>query len=328
MKKALILGITGQDGSYLAEFLLNKGYEVHGLIRKSSTGNTKNIKHILDKITLHRGDMLDVTSLYKAIKEVEPDEIYNEADQDHVSWSYDSPGYSCDITGGAVGKVLEAIRQINPKIKFFQPVSSNMFGKTDISPQDENTPFRPQSPYAAAKVLAFELARYYRDVFGMFVSTGIFYNHESPRRTEEYVTGKIVHAAARIKLGLQEKLYLGDLSTRVDFGYAPDYMDAAWNILQQESPDDFIICTGEAHSIQEFLEEAFNYLELDPEKYVEFDKQFVRPGKTSDLVGDFSKATKAFNYQPTVKFKELVKILVDAAMETVKKEKYLKDMPK
>jgi GDPmannose 4,6-dehydratase len=202
-----------------------------------------------------------------------------------------------------------------------------MFGKTDTSPQTESTPFRPQSPYAAAKVLAYVLCRYYRDVFGMFVSTGIFYNHESPRRTEEYVTGKIVHAAARIKLGLQDKLYLGDLSTRVDFGYAPDYVEAAWNILQLEKPDDFVVCTGEAHSIQEFLEESFRYLGLDPEKYVEFDKKFIRPGKTSDLVGDFSKATKAFGYQPKVKFQELVKILVDAAMETVKKEKYLKDMP-
>lgn len=309
-KKALILGITGQDGSYLAELLLEKGYEVHGFIRKSATGNKKNIMHLLDKIALHRGDLADPTSIYRTIKEVAPDEIYNEADQDHVSWSYDSVGYSCDITGAAVGKILEIIRQINPKIKFFQPVSSNMFGIAE-NPQTEKTPFRPQSPYAAAKVLAYVISRYYREVFGMFVSTGIFYNHESPRRTEEYVTRKITKAAVRISKGLQKKICLGNLDAKVDFGYAKEYMEAAYNIMQLEKPDDFIICTGEVHSIEEFLNEAFSIVGLDPRKYVEFDPRFARPGNTSVLIGDYSKAKQVFGFQPKIKFKELVKIMVE-----------------
>ena len=221
-KKALIFGITGQDGSYMAELLLDKGYEVHGLIRRSATGNKRNIVHILDKITLHKGDLADATSLYRVITTVKPDELYNFADQDHVSWSYDSPDYSSDITGAAVGRILEIIRQVNPKIKFFQPISSNMFGKVVQSPQTEETALRPQSPYACAKAYAYLLCRYYRDVFNLFASTAIFYNHESPRRTEEYVTRKITKAAACIKLGLQKKLLLGDLSLGVDFGYAPD----------------------------------------------------------------------------------------------------------
>jgi GDPmannose 4,6-dehydratase len=323
MKKALIFGITGQDGSFLAEILLEKGYEVHGFIRRSATGNKKNIIHILDNITLHRGDLADTTSIYRAIKDVNPDEIYNEADQDHVSWSYDSVGYSCDITGAAVGRMLEIVRQINPKIKFFQPVSSNIFGRTAETPQTEETPFRPQSPYAAAKVLAYVISRYYRDVFGMFVSTGIFYNHESPRRTEEYVTHKITKAAVRISMGLQKKLYLGNLDTKLDFGYAKEYMEAAYNIMQLDKPDDFIICTGEVHSIQEFLEEAFHLIGLDPKKYVEFDARFARPGKTTTLVGDNSKAKKAFGFEPKIKFKQLVRILIEQDKIEVAQEKIL-----
>lgn len=322
-KKVLILGITGQDGSYLAELLLKKGYEVHGFIRRAATGNKKNIMHLLDKITLHRGDLADPTSIYRTITTVKPDEIYNEADQDHVSWSYDSVGYSCDITGAAVGRILEIIRQINPKIKYFQPISSNIFGKAIENPQTEETPFRPQSPYAAAKVMAFVLCRYYRDVFGMFVSTGIFYNHESPRRTEEYVTRKITKAAVRISMGLQDKLLLGNLDTKIDFGYAKEYVEAAWNIMQLEKPDDFIICTGEVHSVREFLEETFSQLGLDPNKYVEFDSRFARPGNTSALVGDNSKAKKAFGFDPKIKFKELVKILIENDKKEIEREKYL-----
>ena len=317
-KKALIFGITGQDGSYMAELLLDKGYEVHGLIRRSATGNKRNIVHILDKITLHKGDLADATSLYRVITTVKPDELYNFADQDHVSWSYDSPDYSSDITGAAVGRILEIIRQVNPKIKFFQPISSNMFGKVVQSPQTEETALRPQSPYACAKAYAYLLCRYYRDVFNLFASTAIFYNHESPRRTEEYVTRKITKAAACIKLGLQKKLLLGDLSLGVDFGYAPDYVKAAWNIIQLEKPDDFIICTGETHTIQEFLEEAFRVVGLDHTKYVEFDPKLLRPGKTDALVGDYSKATKTFGYEPTVRFKQLVKILVDNDLKDVR----------
>ena len=201
-KKALILGITGQDGSYMAELLLGKGYEVHGMIRRSATGNKRNIKPVVDKITLHKGDLADTTSLYRIINEVKPDELYNFADQDHVSWSYDSPDYSADITGAAVGRILEIMKQIGPKIKFFQPVSSNMFGKVDETPQTEKTALNPQSPYACAKAFAFLLTRYYRDVFGLFASVAIFYNHESPRRGPEYVTRKITGSAARIKLGM------------------------------------------------------------------------------------------------------------------------------
>lgn len=320
MKKALIFGITGQDGSYLAEILLEKGYEVHGLIRRSATGNTRNIEHLLNRITLHQGDLADATSLYRVINEVRPQVLYNEADQDHVSWSYASPDYSADITGAAVIRILEAVRQIDPSIRVFQPTSSNMFGRVDISPQTEETPFRPQSPYACAKVFAYVTARYYRDVFKMFVSTGIFYNHESPRRTTAYVTKKITRAAVRIASGLQDKLYLGDLSAEVDFGYAKEYMEAAYRIMQLDSPDDFIICTGETHSVEEFLHMAFAQVGLDPVKHVEFDKKLLRPGKTDRLVGDSTKAKKAFGFAPSVRLPELIRILIEHDQQEVAKE--------
>lgn len=326
-KKVLIIGITGQDGSYLAELLLEKGYEVHGMIRKSATGNTKNINHIMEKIHLHRGDLADMTSIYRIIKEIMPDEIYNEADQDHVGWSYDSVGYSCDITGGAVGRLLEIIRQVNPKIKFFQPVSSNIFGKVDddTKSQTEETPLRPQSPYACAKAMAFHFCRYYRDVFGMFVATGIFYNHESERRTDEYVTHKITKAAVRIAKGLQKEIRLGDLSQKVDFGYAPEFMEAAWNMMQLEKPDDFIICTGELHSIREFLDEAFNAVGLNADDYMVQDPRFMRPSKTSDLFGDYSKATKAFGFEPKNTFLDVARILIENDKKVVEEEIKLKE---
>lgn len=309
-KKALVLGITGQDGSYLAEILLEKGYEVHGLIRRSATGNKRNIEHLLQKITLHRGDLADATSLFRVIQQVRPHEVYNEADQDHVSWSYDSVDYSCDITGAAVGRILESIRQIDPSIKFFQPCSSNMFGKSE-EPQNELSPFRPQSPYGCAKVLAFTLARYYRDVFGMFVATAIFYNHESPRRTTEYVTRKITQGAARIAMGLQKELVLGDLDVEIDFGYAREYMEAAYEIMQLERADDFVLCTGEVHSLRSLLNEAFRYVGLDANDYVRCDPAFFRPGKTSTLRGDASKARGAFGFAPRVRLPELVKVMMD-----------------
>lgn len=310
MKKALILGITGQDGSYLAELLSEKGYEVHGLIRRSATGNKKNIIHIVKDITLHKGDLADATSLYRVIKETKPEEVYNMADQDHVSWSYDSVDYSFNITGAAVGRILEIIKQLNPKIRFFQPVSSNMFGKID-GIQTEETTFRPQSPYGCSKAFAYILTRYYRDVFGLFASTAIFYNHESPRRNEEYVTRKIIKAAARISKGLQEKLYLGDIDIKIDFGYAKDYVEAAWGILQLDKPDDFIICTGEVHSIREFAKEAFKCVGLNAEDYIEIDPKLLRPGKTDVLIGDYSKAKKVFGFKPKTKFKEIVRLMVD-----------------
>ena len=323
-KKALILGVTGQDGSYLAEVLLEEGYEVHGFIRKSATGNTVNINHLIkdkeEKITLHKGDLADATSVYRVINEVRPDEIYNEADQDHVTWSFASVDYTCDITAGAVARILEIIKQIDPKIKYFQPVSSNMFGQAVEIPQNEETAFKPQSPYAAAKAFAYTLCRFYREVFGMHVCTGIFYNHESPRRTDDYVTRKITKAAARIKLGLQDKIHLGNLDTKIDFGYAKEYMEAAWKLMQVEKPDDYIICTGEVHSVREFLEEAFSCVGLNCDDYLEFDQRFARPSKTSTLLGDISKAKNAFDFDPQIKFKELVQLMVEHDLKDAQEE--------
>lgn len=321
-RKALIFGVTGQDGSYLADLLLEKGYEVHGLYRKSSTGNTSNIKHLMDdavvfgkKFFLHRGDLADPTSLYRVISEVRPQEIYNEADQDHVRWSYDMVGYSSDITGAAVGRILEIIRQIDPRIRYFQPCTSNMFGITESETQNESTRFNPQSPYAVGKTFAYYLSRYYRQAFGMHVSTAILYNHESPRRTPEYVTRKITQSVARIVLGKQDSLVLGDMSARIDWGYAREYMEAAWSMLQQDSPDDYVIATGEAHSVEEFVCEAFRYVNLDPAKYVKTSAEFIRPTKTSALIGDSSKAKRSFGFTPAVRFPDLVKLMIDADLK-------------
>ncbi len=319
-KKALILGITGQDGSYLAEILLEKGYEVHGLIRRSATGNTKNIDHILNDVTLHPGDLADVPSLYAAIAAVRPLEIYNEADQDHAGWSFKLVDYASDITGAAPGRILEIIRQTDPSMKFFQPLTSNMFGLTETKTQNEETPLRPQSPYACAKVYAWTLTKYYRDVHKIFASTAIFFNHESPRRTPSYVSRKITTAAARISMGLQEKLQLGDTSAEIDFGYAKEYMEAAWNILQLDHPDDFVIGTGEAHSVREFLEEAFSMVGLNVDEHVAIDASLFRPGKTSALVADTSKAKKAFGFEPKVKYKDLVRIMMEHDRQEAEKE--------
>lgn len=314
-KRSLILGITGQDGSYLAEILLEKGYEVHGLIRRSATGNTRNIDHLLERITLHRGDLADATSLYRTIAAVRPREIYNEADQDHAGWSYDLPDYASDITGSAPGRILEIIRQIDTTIKFFQPLTSNMFGLTKEVTQNEETPLRPQSPYACAKVYAWTLTKYYREVHKIFASTAIFFNHESPRRTESYVSRKITKTAARISLGLQKKLFLGDTDAQIDFGYAKEYMEVAWQIMQLPQPNDFVIGTGEAHSVREFAEAAFKAVGLDAARYIETDPKLLRPGKTSTLIADYSKAKKVFGYEPQVKFKELITIMAEHDLE-------------
>jgi len=325
MKRALILGVTGQDGSYLTDILLEKGYEIHGLIRKSATGNTRNIEHLISnpgifniKFFLERGDLADPTSLYRVINTVKPDEIYNEADQDHVSWSFDSVGYSADITGAAVGRILEIIRQVNPKIRYFQPCTSNMFGITDQKTQNEKTPFNPQSPYACAKVMAFYLTRFYRQAYGIFASTAILYNHESPRRMPEYVTRKITQAVARISLGKQGKLSLGDLSACIDWGYSKEYMEAAWQILQLDKPDDFIIATGESHSVREWVDKAFAAVNLKPDKYLITDPRLLRPSKTSSLVGDITKANKTFGFDPKIKFDQLIRLMVDADLENEK----------
>lgn len=322
MKKALILGVTGQDGSYLAEILLEKGYEVHGMVRRSATGNTRNIEHLIQnhelfnhRFFLCRGDLADPTSLYRIINSVKPDEIYNEADQDHVGWSYDMVGFSADITGAAVGRILEIIRQVDPSIRYFQPCTSNMFGLTKSDRQNETTPFNPQSPYACAKVMAFHLTRYYRNAFGIFVSNAILYNHESPRRMPEYVTRKVTQAVARIVCGKQDKLILGDMTAHIDWGYAREYMETAWQILQLDQPDDFVIATGEAHSVSEWVEKAFAVVNLKPDDYVVTDPSLLRPTKTSTLIGDTTKARKAFGFDPKIKFEELVKIMVEADLE-------------
>ena len=324
--KALILGVTGQDGSYLAEILLDKGYEVHGMVRRSATGNTRNIEHLLDRITLHRGDLADTTSLYRIIRTVAPRELYNEADQDHVRWSFDTPEYSYDITGSAVGRLLEIVRQVDPTIKVFQPTTSNMFGASPAWPQTEDTAFRPQSPYACAKLLAYVLARHYRDAYGMFVSTAILYNHESPRRTEEYVTRKITRGAARIKAGLQDRLSLGDLSATVDWGYAQEYMEAAWRILQQERADDYIIATGEGHTVREWLDTAFELVGLDPEAVVSIDAGLLRPASPALLVGDASKARAAFGFDPQVRFRRLIEVMLDADLRQAAADKERKGL--
>lgn len=323
-KRALVLGATGQDGSYLVELLLEKGYEVHAMVRRSATGNTRNIDHLLRddsvlgrRLFVHRGDLADTTSLYRIISDVTPDELYNEADQDHVAWSYAMPDYSYDITGAAVGRILEIIRQVNRRIRFFQPCTSNMFGKPAEVPQRETTPFNPQSPYACAKILAYTLVRYYREAYGIFAANAILFNHESPRRTEEYVTRKITRAVARIKAGLQDRLTVGDTTARIDWGYAREYMEAAWNILQLDKPDDFIIASGEAHSVREFVEEAFSLVALDPDRYVVSDTALLRPTSTGLLVGDITKARDTFGFEPKVKFRELVRLMVEADMADV-----------
>lgn len=319
MKKALILGVNGQDGSYLAEILLDKGYEVHGMVRRSATGNTINIDHLIQNpqifekyFFLHRGDLADPTSLYRIITTVDPQEIYNEADQDHVSWSYDMVGFSLDITGAAVGRILEIIKQFGRPIRYFQPCTSNMFGKSETECQTETTSFNPQSPYACAKVMAYYLTRYYRQAYGIFASTAIFYNHESPRRTEEYLTRKVTKAVARIVCGKQERITLGDLSARIDWGYAKEYMETAWQIMQLDQPDDFIIATGESHSVKEWVEEAFAVVGIKPEGHVVTDPSLLRPTKTSVLVGNIAKAQNRFGYNPQVRFKELVRLMVES----------------
>ncbi|MBI2602106.1 MAG: GDP-mannose 4,6-dehydratase [Deltaproteobacteria bacterium] len=315
MKRTLILGINGQDGSYLAEILLQKGYEVHGLIRRSATGNLTNLEPILSRVMLHYGDLADPISLARIINEVRPEEIYNEADQDHAGISFKIPAYNFDITGSAVGRLLEIVRQVDSSIKIFQPVTSNMFGNTTICPQNEETPFSPMNPYSCAKVFALNLCQMYRKAYGMFISVGIFFNHESPRRTESYVTRKITNTVSKIKAGLASELVLGDTSAQIDWGYAREYMEAAWNIMQLEQPDDFVIGTGEVHSVEEFVNEAFHYIGMDSKRFVKSDSALLRPAQNSLLKADSTKAKKTFGFEPKVRFKELVKIMMDHDLE-------------
>lgn len=317
--KALITGITGQDGSYLAELLLEKGYEVHGIIRRASSFNTARIDHLYKdphingvRLFLHYGDIADSTNLIKLLYRIQPEEVYHLAAQSHVRVSFDIPEYTGDVTGLSTIRILEAIRETGVNARFYQASSSEMFGKVHEVPQTENTPFHPRSPYGAAKVYAFWATVNYRESYGMFAANGILFNHESPRRGETFVTRKITRAAARIKAGLQRNLYLGNLDAKRDWGYAREYVEAMWLMLQQDQPDDFVIATGETHSVEEFLTEAFSYLNLDWREYVELDAKYLRPAEVDLLIGDASKAKRKLEWEPKVSFKELVRLMVDA----------------
>jgi GDPmannose 4,6-dehydratase len=324
-KKALITGITGQDGSYLAELLLSKGYEVHGIIRRASTFNTSRLEHLYTDphtrkaaLKLHYGDLSDASALARLIGRITPDEIYNLAAQSHVRVSFDSPEYTTDITATGAVRLLEAIRETGIKPRFYQASSSEMFGKAREIPQCETTPFYPRSPYGCAKVYAYWITVNYRESYGLFACNGILFNHESPRRGETFVTRKITRAVAHIVTGLQDKLYLGNLDAKRDWGYAREYVEAMWLMLQQEKPDDYVVATGETHSVREFLEAAFAHAGLDWRKYVEIDPNYYRPTEVDLLVGDASKAKKQLGWEPKTKFNDLVKLMVDADMQMVK----------
>jgi GDPmannose 4,6-dehydratase len=323
VKKALITGITGQDGSYLTELLLSKGYEVHGLIRRASTFNTRRIDHCYHdphgseepvNIYLHYGDISIPEVLLNVIYDVQPEEIYHLAAQSHVRVSFEMPEYTGDVTGLGTIRILEAVRKSGIKTRFYQASSSEMYGSAQ-PPQNENTPFEPRSPYAAAKVYAYWITRNYREGYKLFACNGILFNHESPRRGETFVTRKITRALAAIKAGKQKHLYLGNLDSRRDWGYAPEYVEAMWTILQQDNPDDYVIGTGEAHTVREFLDEAFGYAGMDWKQYVEIDPHYYRPTEVDYLMADPSKAQEKLGWTTRVKFKELVRIMVDADME-------------
>lgn len=317
-KKALITGITGQDGSYLAEFLLEKKYQVFGLERRASVKNRSNIKHIENKIKFISGDLLDQNSINRAIEESNPDEVYNLASQSFVPESWHQPIYTSDVTGLGVTRVLEAIRATNPSIKFYQASSSEMFGKVQEIPQKETTPFYPRSPYGVAKLYGHWATINYRESYNIFAVSGILFNHESPRRGLEFVTRKITNTAAKIKLGLEKELFLGNLDAKRDWGYAGDYVHAMWLMLQQEKPNDFVIATGETHSIKEFVEKTFSYLELNWEDHVKIDKRFIRPAEVNTLLGDPSKAKRILNWEPKTLFEELVKMMVDSDLKILR----------
>lgn len=327
MKKALITGITGQDGSYLAELLLEKGYEVHGIIRRASTFNTTRIDHLYADphihgvhLFLHYGDIADSTNLIKLLYRIQPDEIYNLAAQSHVRVSFDVPEYTGDVTGLGTVRILEAIREVGSNAKFYQASSSELYGKVQEVPQTETTPFYPRSPYAAAKLYSYWITVNYRESYNMFACNGILFNHESPRRGETFVTRKITRAVAQIKAGLQDKLYLGNLDAQRDWGYAKEYVEAMWMMLQQETAEDFVIATNETHSVREFLEEAFSYVGLNWQDYVEYDARYNRPAEVDLLIGDPAKAKAKLGWEPKTTFKELVHLMVDADMEQLHTE--------
>ena len=315
-KIVLICGITGQDGSYLAELLLEKGYQVHGIVRRSSTGNLFRINHILDKITLHFGDISDSLSLLKIISEVKPDEIYNLAAQSQVYISFEIPEYTSNVTGLGAIRLLENIKILNPKIKYFQAVSSEIFGDTQEVPQTENTSLNPKNPYGISKLYAYQTTKTYRNIYGIFACNGILYNHESPRRSENFVTRKITKAIARIVAKEQNELFLGNIDDKRDWGYAKDYVEAMFLMLQQYKPDDYIISTGETHSVREFLDVAFGFVNLDWHKYVKIDEKLIRPlDKRTIYKGDNSKAKKVLNWKPKTSFNELVKLMLETDLK-------------
>jgi GDPmannose 4,6-dehydratase len=325
-RKALITGITGQDGSYLAELLLGKGYEVHGIIRRASTFNTGRLEPIYEdphnsqnRLHLHYGDLADASGLARLIGQIQPEEVYNLAAQSHVRVSFDSPEYTGDVVAIGTVRLLEAIREVGIKPRFYQASSSEMYGLVQEVPQKETTPFYPRSPYAAAKVYAFWITVNYRESYGMHASNGILFNHESPRRGETFVTRKITRAVAHIKAGLQDKVYLGNLDAKRDWGYAKEYVEAMWLMLQQPQPDDYVVATGETHSVREFLEVAFGHAGLDWHQHVEIDARYFRPAEVDLLIGDYSKAKARLGWEPQTRFNDLTKLMVDADIELLRK---------
>lgn len=326
-KKALITGITGQDGSYLAEFLLEKGYEVHGIIRRASTFNTSRIDHIYNdphtagvRLFLHYGDLADSSNLSRLLSKIAPDEIYHLGAQSHVRVSFDTPEYTGDVTGLGTLRILDAMCETGVNAKFYQASSSEMYGLVQAVPQNETTPFYPRSPYAAAKVYAYWLTVNYRESYNMFACNGILFNHESPRRGETFVTRKITRAVARIKAGLQKELYLGNLDAKRDWGYAKEYVEAMWMMLQQKEADDYVIATNETHSVREFLEEAFTHVGLNWQDFVKLDERYLRPTEVDLLIGDYTKARTKLGWQPKTSFKELVQIMVDADIQLLQEQ--------
>jgi GDPmannose 4,6-dehydratase len=328
VKRALITGITGQDGSYLADFLLGKDYEVHGIIRRASTFNTSRIDHLYQdphvhgvRLFLHYGDLADSVHLVKLLYNLQPDEIYHLGAQSHVRVSFDIPEYTADVTGIGTIRILEAIRESGVKPRFYQASSSEMFGKVQEMPQTEKTPFWPRSPYGVAKVFSYWATVNYRESYGLHASNGILFNHESPRRGETFVTRKISRAVARIKCGLDKSLYLGNLDARRDWGYAPEYVQGMWLMLQQDRPDDFILATNETHSVREFVELAFERVDLDWKEFVKHDARYERPAEVDLLIGDATKAKKMLNWEPQVRFEELVRIMVDADLALIESQR-------
>ena len=330
MKRALITGITGQDGSYLAELLLGKGYEVWGVVRRSSSFNTDRIEHLYRdphesgvRLKLAYGDLNDASSVATILEQVQPDEVYNLAAQSHVRVSFDIPEYTAEITALGAVRLLEAIRRLELRPKFYQASSSELYGKVRETPQRETTPFHPRSPYAAAKAYAYYITQNYREAYGVFAVNGILFNHESPRRGETFVTRKITRAATRIKLGLQDKLYLGNVEAKRDWGYAADYVEGMWRMLQADEADDYVLATGETHSVREFLELAFSLLDMDYRDHVEHDPRYDRPAEVDLLLGDASKARNKLGWTPKVTFEGLTKMMVDADMVLARREQAL-----